>query len=71
MGKTGLESALIGTFAHCPLCEASENWLGGYSPKTEISNGKLWLVQYLKADPINEKDKAAILEAIKLSKPSA
>ena len=63
MGKTGLESNLIGTFAHCSLCEASKNWLGRYSPKTEISNGKLWLVQHLKADPIDDKAKAIILNA--------
>ena len=69
MGKTGLESSLIGTFAHCPVCEASKNWLGKYSPKIEISNGNLWLVQHLKAEPINDKNKAAMLKAIMLSKP--
>ncbi len=70
MGKTGLESALIGTFAHCSVCEATKNWLGRYSSKTEIRNGKLWLVQHLQANAINDKDKATILKAIKLSKPS-
>lgn len=54
MGKTGLESALIGTLAHCPLCRASTEWLGRYSPKEQISRGKLWLVQHLKANSINE-----------------
>jgi hypothetical protein len=64
MGKTGLESSLIGTLARCPLCQPSTNWLGRYSPKTEISNGKLWLIQHLKAKPIGEQDKATILKAI-------
>ena len=27
MGKTGLESALIGALAQCPLCKSSKNWL--------------------------------------------
>jgi hypothetical protein len=64
MDKTGLESALIGTLARCPLCQPSTNWLGRYSPKTEISNGKLWLIQHLNAKPIDEQDKATILKAI-------
>ena len=64
MGKTGLESLLIGTLARCPLCQPSKNWLGNYSPKQKISGGKLWLVQHLKADPINVGDKAEIIKAI-------
>lgn len=63
MGKTGLESALIGTLAQCPLCQPSSEWLGRHSPIAKISNGKLWLIQHLKARPINDHDKAIILEA--------
>ena len=67
MGKTGLESALIGTLAQCPLCKPSSNWLGRCSPKNEISSGRLWLVQHLKAKPINDHDKRTILSAINLT----
>jgi len=63
MGKTGLESALIGTLAQCPLCQPSSEWLGRHSPKAKISNGKLWQIQHLKARPINDHDKAIILQA--------
>lgn len=68
MGKTGLESALIGTLAQCKFCRASDNWLGKYSSKPEISNGKLWLTQHLKANPINEQSKTIILDAVKQTK---
>jgi hypothetical protein len=68
MGKTGLEGALIGTLAQCPLCQTSSEWLGRYSPKTEINGGKLWLVQHLKANPI--RDETIILNAIKAGRTS-
>lgn len=64
MGKTGLESTLIGTLARCPLCQPSKDWLGKHSPKPEISRGKLWLIQHLNAKQITEQDKASILKAI-------
>ena len=70
MGRTGLESHLIGTLAQCSLCRASSNWLGKCSPKEQISEGKLWLIQHLDADPINEKDRETILEAIRNTKQS-
>lgn len=63
MGKTGLESALIGTLARCAFCRASTGWLGKYSPKKQISQGRLWLVQHLRANSINEQDEETILEA--------
>jgi hypothetical protein len=65
MGSKGLESSLIGTLAHCNLCKPSANWLGNYSPIEKIREGGLWLVQHLKAEPINEKDKEVILNAIR------
>jgi hypothetical protein len=64
MGRGGIESALIGTLAKCPQCKASGDWLGKYSPKTEISNGKLWLVQHLKANSLNGTHKKIILDAV-------
>lgn len=68
MGAEGLESSLIGTVAHCKLCRPSSNWLGNYSPKRQIKESGLWLVQYLKANEINESDKETILNAIKRTK---
>lgn len=68
MGSTGLESVLIGTLARCPFCQPSTNWLGRTSPKPEIANGKLWLIQHLNANSINALDKAAIQIAIKATK---
>jgi hypothetical protein len=63
-----LESSLIGTLAHCNLCKPSEKWLGNYSPKQQIRDSGLWLVQHLKANGIKEKDKEVILNAIKRTK---
>lgn len=68
MGKTGLESVLIGTLARCPHCKPSTNWLGKYSPKPQIANGKLWLIQHLDANPINQQDRNIILKAIVATK---
>jgi len=68
MGTKGLESSLIGTVANCGLCRPSLNWLGNYSPKMEIKNSGLWLVQHLKNKGITEEDKATILEAITKTK---
>lgn len=67
MGKTGLESASIGTVARCLICKSSTHWLGRHSPKPEISGGKLWLIQHLNANPINEQDKVTILKSINMT----
>jgi len=32
IGKEGLESRLIGTVSNCNVCNASESWLGRFSP---------------------------------------
>jgi len=68
MGNEGLESHLIGTVANCGLCRPSLSWLGNYSPKMEIKNSGLWLVQHLKNKGIKEEDKATILKAITKTK---
>ena len=68
-GKSqGLESSLIGTVAHCKLCEPSDNWLGNYSPKRQIRESGLWLAQHLDANGINDNNKEGILNAIKRTK---
>lgn len=65
MGKSGLESHLIGTIAHCRLCRPSKDWLGNHSPKRKIRMSGLWLVQHLTADEIDGNDKKTISEAIR------
>jgi len=64
MGSKGLESSLIGTLASCKSCRPSSEWLGNYSPVKKIRESGLWLVQHLKSNPINEKDKEIILRAV-------
>jgi len=68
MGSKGLESSLIGTVANCKLCKSSDNWMGKYSPKKQIKESGLWLVQHLKASGISESDKEVILNAIRRTK---
>ena len=68
MGSKGLESSLIGTVANCKLCKPSDKWLGSYSPKIQIKESGLWLVQHLKASRINENDKEAILNSMRRAK---
>ncbi|HAF07108.1 TPA: hypothetical protein DCG82_01725 [candidate division WOR-3] len=63
-----LERLLIGTVASCDSCKKSDRWLGNYSPKMQIKNSGLWLVQHLKANGIDENHKKTILEAIKSTK---
>jgi len=68
MGSKGLESSLIGTVASCRLCSPSDNWLGNISPKQQIKKSGLWLVQYLKANGINENDKGTIFNVTRRTK---
>jgi hypothetical protein len=64
MGSAGLEAALIGTVANCGVCKPSPTWLGLHSPKLEIRQSGLWLVQHLKSRPIDEIDMKAVTEAL-------
>jgi len=64
MGRGGLESKLIGTVAGCKVCQASESWLGYYSPIAKIRNSGLWLVQHLAAPSITDSDTIVIDSAI-------
>jgi hypothetical protein len=56
IGGEGLGARLISTIAHCRLCKPSPDWLGRHSPVGGIRNGKLWLVQHLGSDGLNDKD---------------
>ena len=40
-----LEAGMIATVSHCTGCRPSKNWLGNYSPKKQIRESGLWLVQ--------------------------
>jgi hypothetical protein len=64
MGKQGLESRLIGTLSHCMLCSPSSLWLGNFSPKKQIQESGLWLIQHLSSEGINQNDKAIISSLI-------
>jgi len=64
MGTKGLESNLIGTVAGCSLCEPSSGWLGRHSPKKEIRNSGLWVVQHLNSPPITT-EKSLLTSLIK------
>jgi len=68
IGSKGLESSLIGTITRCKLCKPSASWLGNYSPIQKVRESGLWLVQHLKAYPINENDKEIVLSAIERTK---
>jgi hypothetical protein len=64
IGRSGIESKLIGTIASCNLCKASDNWLGKYSPIPQIRNGKLWLSQHLNSPGLSKQEKDDLENAI-------
>ena len=64
MGKTGLESRLIGTLSSCRMCWASNNWLGQYSPVEKIKQSGLWLSQHLHSSGLTDKDMAVLSKYI-------
>jgi hypothetical protein len=68
MGTNGLERRLIGTVSRCSFCKASSNWLGKYSPKKQVKESGLWIVQHLGASGLDESDKETILNVIKKTK---
>ena len=45
--RLGNESKLISTISWCDECKPSSDWLGIYSPKQEIRESGLWLVNEL------------------------
>ena len=64
MGKTGLESRLIGTLSSCRMCRASDNWLGQYSPVEKIKQSGLWLSQHLHSPGLTDKDMTVLSEYV-------
>jgi hypothetical protein len=70
MGNEGLERALIGSLARCGSCRPSAQWLGNYSPKAQIRESGLWLVQHLKAAPLSHTQQGFVTAAIENAMPT-
>ena len=51
-----LESRIISTVSSCRECGHSNNWLGFHSPKANICNSGLWLVNELYKNPLSQSD---------------
>jgi hypothetical protein len=68
MGKTGVESRLIGTVSSCKFCKPSDSWLGKFSTKLQINTGKLWLSQHLDSVGLIDSDKRDLQIAIENSR---
>jgi hypothetical protein len=68
MGITGLESRLIATVANCRVCKPSEALLGHHNSKRQIREGKMWLIQHLKAHSLGPEDKESLISSIKKTK---
>ena len=51
-----LEESMIATVNHCCVCRPSKTWLGNHSPKNQIRDSGLWLVQGLNSQGMNEQD---------------
>lgn len=54
--RLALESKIISTLSHCPVCKPSKGWLGNYSPKEKICKSGLWLVNELYKTPLSSRD---------------
>jgi hypothetical protein len=65
IGSGGLESAVIGTLAHCIKCQPSSDWLGRQSPVQRIRESGLWLVQHLDNLPMSEENLHVFTEAVR------
>lgn len=62
-----LERRLIATLAQAEDFCPSENWLGKYCEAKQIANGKLWNVQGLKAEILNDEYIQLIWDGLVLS----
>ena len=41
-----LQKQIISIINNCEECKPSKYWLGRFSPKSKISNGKLWMEKF-------------------------
>ena len=64
MGKTGLESRLIGTLSSCHMCQSSDRWLGQHSPVEKIKQSGLWQYQHLYSSGLTDKDMTVLSEYV-------
>ena len=51
-----LEERIIATVNQCLICRPSRNWLGNHSPKNQIRESGLWLVQGLNGRGMRPED---------------
>lgn len=63
--RIDLEKRLIGTLAQCSVCQASPRWLGLHSPKKQVRESGLWLVQHLSAPMITAEDRLELKKYIR------
>jgi hypothetical protein len=54
------ESRLISTLSRCDDCRPSGNWLGQFSPKHQIRDSGLWLVNELYKEALTQEDMARL-----------
>ncbi len=54
--RSYFEWRIISTVNHCNQCKQSKNWLWNYSPKKQIRESGLWLVQWLKKEILSDED---------------
>ncbi|OGG39833.1 hypothetical protein A2118_00220 [Candidatus Kaiserbacteria bacterium GWA2_50_9] len=59
-----LESRIISTVSLCPLCKASAEWLGSFSPKEKIRESGLWIVNELYKKPLDDEDFTRLKETV-------
>jgi len=60
-----LESKIISTVSLCEECNASQNWLGQFSPKEKICKSGLWLINELYKTPLSDNDMQILENLIK------
>ena len=65
IGNEGIEAKIIGTLARCSQCNRSTGWLGRHSPKYEIRDSGLWLVQHLESEGLTEWDMERLSKSTK------
>lgn len=60
-----IEEGLIASLAQSPKRTSTENWLGNYHPDNRIKNAKIWNIEHLKGEPINQEQFEELKNEIK------
>jgi hypothetical protein len=63
------ESKLISTVSRCEECRPSKDWLGFHSPKPQIRESGLWLVNELYKEPLDEDDIRRLEQLFSAARP--